>query len=125
MGVQSKFQISSANFQDLELYVLIFKDGDFFIAFCPALNLSTYGDTVGDVKTAFDDLIASYIEDCTKNNSLFEDLEKLGWRFDDGEQKTYKLNPPREINLTGLELPGGLLQYQYFEPVKFPSPISF
>jgi hypothetical protein len=38
------------NYIEVQLGVLVFQESDSYVAFCPALNLSTYGDSVNDVK---------------------------------------------------------------------------
>ena len=69
----------SDKFIEVQLGVLVFQEEDSYLAYCPALNLSTYGDNINDVKGAFDDLIAAYIEDGTKMGTLEKDLLSHGW----------------------------------------------
>jgi len=66
-------------FIEVQLGVLVFQKDEAYIAYCPALELSTYGDRIGDVKTAFDDLIKSYMEDSIKMGTLEKDLRAHGW----------------------------------------------
>jgi predicted RNase H-like HicB family nuclease len=62
---------------EVQVDVLLVKEGEFFVAFCPSLNISSYGDTDKDAKTAFDEIIQlcpnsysniknklNYIENC-------------------------------------------------------------
>lgn len=50
------------DFIDVQLGVLVFQEEDSYIAYCPALDLSTYGDNISDVKDAFDDLANCYFQ---------------------------------------------------------------
>lgn len=101
-------------FIEVQLGVLIFQEADSYLAFCPALNLSTYGESISDVKSAFDDLIAAYVEDGVKMGTLEKDLLSHGWTL---QMKVGKADPPREINLN---IPGGMLRQQFNEPFRIP-----
>ncbi len=41
----------------VQVDVLLVKEGEFFVAFCPSLNISSYGDTDKDAKKAFDEAL--------------------------------------------------------------------
>ncbi len=99
---------------EVQLGVLVFQEEDSFLAFCPALNLSTYGDSIKDVKDAFDDLMAAYIEECTKMGTLEKDLRLHGWTI---EQSAGVAFPPKEIDL---DIAAGMLRQQFSEPFRIP-----
>ena len=101
-------------FIEVQLGVLVFQEEDSYLAFCPALNLSTYGESINDVKGAFDDLIAAYIEDCTKMGTLEKDLLSHGWTL---HISAGKAEPPNEI---ALNIPAGMLRQQFNEPFRIP-----
>jgi len=104
----------SDKYIEVQLGVLIFQEEDAYLAFCPALNLSTYGDSISEVKSAFDDLIASYVEDGTRQGTLEKDLVAHGWTL---QMKAGKAAPPAEIDLN---IPGGMLRKQFSEPFRIP-----
>ncbi len=95
---------------ELHLNVLVFQQGDYYVAFCPSLNLSSYGDSINDAKTGFDEVMTSYLEECRDNGSLHEDLLKNGWTFNIQNHK--KAEPPAMVELN---IPAGLLLTQYNE----------
>ncbi|TMI68396.1 MAG: hypothetical protein E6H09_22790 [Bacteroidetes bacterium] len=103
------------NVLELQLNVLVFQQGEFFVSLCPSLNLSSYGDSVQDAKDGFDEVMKSYIEDCTKDGSLHKDLMKLGWTF---FSKQTKVIPPAQVEL---DIPGGALKKQFNENWTVPS----
>lgn len=101
------------NVLDLQLNVLVFQQGDYYVALCPSLNLSSYGDSVEEAKKGFDEVMESYLEDCEENGSLREDLIKHGWQLNDKDQN--KAEPPPVVEL---DIPGGALRIQYNESWK-------
>ncbi len=97
------------NVIELQLNVLVFQEGLYFVAFCPSLNLSSYGDSIEEAKIGFDEVMNAYLEDCKENNSLHEDLLKNGWTF---IQNAKKPEPPVKVELN---IPGGFLRTQFNE----------
>ena len=103
------------NILELQLNVLGFQEGDYYIALCPSLNLSSYGNSIDDAKTGFDEVMTSYLEECNENNSLREDLIKNGWTVNIKNHK--KADPPAMVELN---IPAGLLRTQFNENWKVP-----
>ncbi|MFZ1728903.1 MAG: hypothetical protein WBQ23_07715 [Bacteroidota bacterium] len=62
------------------LDVLILKNEKVFVAYCPGLNLSTYGDNEDDVQSAFEDAVEIFFKDTHTMGSLDRVLTKLGWK---------------------------------------------
>lgn len=63
----------------LELYV--FQENDSFIAYCPALDLSTSADSFNEAVSNFYESLQLYIECCLDNGTLQEDLAAHGWKL--------------------------------------------
>lgn len=103
------------NIIELQLNVLVFQQGNYFVALCPSLNLSSYGDSVEDAKVGFDEVMTSYLEDCKDNDSLREELLKNGWTFNIQNRK--KAEPPAMVELN---IQAGLLRTQYNENWSVP-----
>jgi len=99
---------------EIQLGVLIFQEGDSYLAYCPALQLSTYGDSVNDVKEAFEDLVRSYAEDSHKMGTLEKDLISHGWIL---QSTTGIAEPPKEFDL---DIPAGMLRKSYNQPFRIP-----
>ena len=99
---------------EVQLGVLIFQEGDSYLAYCPALSLSTYGDSINDAKDAFEDLIKSYAEDCDKMGTLEKDLLAHGWIM---QLASGIAEPPKEFDI---DIPTGMLRKSYNESFRVP-----
>lgn len=62
------------------LPVSILKEGDSFIAYTPALDLSTSGDTFEDAQKNFDEAVNIFFEELIEMGTTNEVLEGLGWQ---------------------------------------------
>ena len=47
----------SAKSVEVHVDVVLVKEGEFFVALCPSLNVSSYGHTEKEAKTAFDEAL--------------------------------------------------------------------
>jgi predicted RNase H-like HicB family nuclease len=83
--------MNSITIKSLNVGVIFYKDEDCILAYCPSLNLIGCGDTEQEAKESFDIVFEEYINYTTENNTLIEDLGKLGWEIK-GSNK--KLVPP-------------------------------
>src|SRR5437667_8757499 len=83
------------NVFELQLNVLVFQEGDFFVSYCPSLDLSSYGDSINDAKDGFDDAMKNFIEDSVKNKTLHQDLINHGWTLHKHNQ--HKAEPPAQV----------------------------
>lgn len=78
---------------EAELTVLTFKDEDgFYIAYCPSLSLSDYGDSEEKAKENFAETLALYFETTVEWGTLTKDLKDHGW--DVRSKKMKKINAP-------------------------------
>lgn len=74
---------------EVKLSVVFLREGDRFIAYSPALDLSTSGHTHDEAKKRFDEIVQIFIEELTTNGTTEEVLGDLGWR-----QKEKQWIPP-------------------------------
>ncbi len=56
------------------------REGDKFIAYAPALDLSTSGDTYEQAKKRFKEVVEIFFEEILNKGTLNEVLEDLGWK---------------------------------------------
>ena len=61
--------------------VVVFKDGDYYIAYCPSLDLAGYDETVDSAKDDFMQMLSEYFEWQIEHNTLEKDLTKHGWKI--------------------------------------------
>jgi len=62
-----------------KLPVSIFREGDSFIAYTPALDISTSGKSYSQVKKRFGELVETFLEEIVKTGNLNDVLSDLGW----------------------------------------------
>lgn len=72
--------------------VVVFKEEDIFVAYCPALELSSYGDNEMEAKEAFDEALEIFIEETSKKGTLERELLKLCWKLQQRPKPSYQ--PP-------------------------------
>ncbi len=83
---------------ECEIAVMIIKDDDnTYTAYCPALQLSTYGDSPEDVQEAFAERLAIFMEEMAGQNVLHQELIRLGWNYE--ASKTPHLTQPENVTI--------------------------
>ncbi len=75
---------------ECEVAVMIILEDDTYVAYCPALELSTYGDSEADVKDAFIERLGIFIEEMEEKNLLHSELTRLGWILEAGIKPHFK-----------------------------------
>jgi predicted RNase H-like HicB family nuclease len=105
--VDNRIKRKGDNTVEVQLSLLVFKQGDYYVALCPSLELSSYGISVDDAKAGFDDAMNLYIEHSIENGTLEKDLLEHGWKI---EQKPVKIVQPTQIELN---IPTGQLISQF------------
>jgi hypothetical protein len=74
----------------INLQMYLFKEDDSFIVYCPALDLSAYGDTEELTKKAFEDVLSINIEYMMNKGTIFDDLKNHGWIVKGKKQRKIK-----------------------------------
>ena len=85
--IKDKYMGSFANI-DFKLGVYIFFDEGYYIAYCPSLDLTAYGETEKNAKDDFKYQIKEYFNYTIENGTLDEELRKQGWRINQKEVKS-------------------------------------
>lgn len=78
---------------EVQVDVVLIKDGEYFVALCPSLNVSSYGQTQGEAKQAFDEALKIFISETDKKGSLEKELLKNGWVLQQQPKLSY--TPPK------------------------------
>lgn len=73
---------------DLDLYM--FREEHVVISYCPALDLSSYGNTKKEAIDNFIEMFKMYLEHCSENGTLIKDLKKHGWNIKSQKQRNIK-----------------------------------
>ena len=63
----------------VKLQVSIIKQGKRYVAYSPALDISTTGKNLRETQKRFAELIDIFIEELIKKNTVEEVLQDLGW----------------------------------------------
>ena len=66
---------------EVQLNVYSFKEDDSYIAYCPALDLSSYGTTEDNAMQSFKEILAITLKYMINKNTLVADLKKHGWNY--------------------------------------------
>lgn len=74
------------------LPIIISREGKHYVAYCPALDLSTVGKTEADAKRMFHEAAELFFEELVAMGTLDKALSDLGWQKD---KKTHR--PPAII----------------------------
>ena len=74
---------------EFSLPVSILREGKKYIAYTPALDLSTSGNTFDQAKKRFDEIVHLFFEEIVKENTIEKVLTELGW-----QKVNAKWNPP-------------------------------
>ncbi|RZK20309.1 MAG: hypothetical protein EOO56_12865 [Hymenobacter sp.] len=104
----------------LEVQVFLVPEGKQIVAYCPALELSTYGDSQEDAKGAFSEVLASFIQDTQAKGTLEKVLLELGWKLQQKPVVNYEPPAPSMDFLNAI----GKSQ-QNFQTITQPMTLSF
>ncbi len=66
--------------QDIKIEVQFIKEEEMFVAFSPALDLSSCGETFEEAQDNFEEAVNIFLEECSKDGTLSDVLESLGWK---------------------------------------------
>lgn len=64
---------------EVSLTGFIFKEDDTWVAYAPAVDVSSYGDSVEEAAEGLKDSVYLILEDLKETGRLEEDLRRLGW----------------------------------------------
>ena len=89
------------NLISAKLPVEIFKEGNQFIAYCPALDISTSAESLAQVRKMFAEMVDIFLEEVTKMGTIGEVLLQCGWRKVSRPKRHWE--PPRRQFITELQ----------------------
>lgn len=104
----------------VQVQVKILKEGDFLVAYCPVLELSSYGKTLEGTKRAFEGAMRIFIEETAKRGTLERELLSLGWTLRQKPSCDYQ-PPSSQRGLTSMgRLNSAGVVREYKESVRIP-----
>ena len=91
--------VTQRNALTVKLELLLIPEGDLFIAYCPALDLSSYGSTMDEAQSAFDEALELFLEDTEERGTLALVLLQLGWTLSKNDYQPPRTNLSRIMKL--------------------------
>lgn len=58
---------------------MVFQEGDVYVALCPQLNVSSFGQDIDQAKRSLEEAVEAFLEECEQMGSLEEVLEESGY----------------------------------------------
>lgn len=75
---------------NVNIQVVLFQQDGIWVAYCPALELSSYGDNEKDAKQAFEQTMNIFLSETHRKGTLERYLLKLGWQLQQIPKPIYK-----------------------------------
>ena len=75
---------------NVSLDMYLFKEGNSHIVYCPALDLSAYGDSEEHAKKSFEEIFEITIKYMLNKNTMKDDLINHGWQVKSMKQRKIK-----------------------------------
>lgn len=77
---------------NVNIELILFEEDGIWVAYCPALELSSYGDNENEAKQAFEEAMSIFLSETDRKGTLERYLLKLGWQLQQKPKPVY--NPP-------------------------------
>lgn len=77
--------------------VMLYQQGDYIIAYCPALDLSSYAATEKEAIDSFREALDIFLEYCEENGTLEQNLIACGWNLRQGYLQPEEVSVPLEL----------------------------
>lgn len=81
----------------------IFREGHQYVALCPELNVSSFGDSVEEARHSLREAVSLFLEECARLGSLHHVLEEAG--FSHAKTATPQWLSPQPIEIEPLAIP--------------------
>ncbi len=69
--------------------VALFQEDGIWVAYCPAFEVSSYGDEKGEAKQAFEEAMQIFLAETERKGTLEKYLLKLGWQLQQKPKPIY------------------------------------
>jgi len=89
--------LKKSGIENIKLTVAFIKEGKSFIAYSPALDLSTAGKTKAEARKRFEEMMGIFFEDLQSAGNTTGVLNSLGWEKRGGTGGK-KWNPPKIVS---------------------------
>ncbi len=80
-----------------EVTVMLYQQGDYIMAYCPALDLSSYAKTESEAVASFEEALGIFLDYCRENDTLEQNLVACGWKLRSGYLQPEEVTVPLEL----------------------------
>jgi predicted RNase H-like HicB family nuclease len=77
------------NSLNVSVEVALFQEDGIWVAYCPALEVSSYGDNKDEAKDAFEEAMQIFLAETERKGTLEKYLLKLGWQLQQKPKPVY------------------------------------
>lgn len=77
------------NLLNVNVQVALFQEDGIWVAYCPALEVSSYGDNKDEAKEAFEEAMQIFLAETDRKGTLERYLLKLGWQLQQKPKPVY------------------------------------
>lgn len=107
----------SAMSVEVQVDIVMVKEGEYFVVLCPSLNVSSYGHTQKEAKLAFDEALKIFMNETDKKGNLEKELLKNGWILQQQPKPFYK---PPELSVFPDAVSYKKSKLKFKEKIAFP-----
>lgn len=86
------------NLLNVKVEVALFQEDGIWVAYCPALEVSSYGDDKDEAREAFEEAMQIFLAETERKGTLEKYLLKLGWQL---QQKPKPMYNQPQISIMG------------------------
>lgn len=65
--------------QQIVVRTEVFREGDLYVAHCPDLDVSSFGETIAEASHSLNEALMVFLEECEEMGSLADVLEEAGF----------------------------------------------
>lgn len=87
---------------EIHIRAEVFQEADQYVAICPALNVSSFGETADEALESLKEAVGLFFEECQRMGTLTQVLEEAG--FSHTTTPVHQWLPPKPIGVEELSL---------------------
>jgi len=95
IGIKAQFDTVKGDKLYVELSLIEFKEGDNFLIYSPALDLTGYGQTEEDAKESFHVTLSEFVRYTTNKGTFEQELREHGWTIAKKKKKIIRFSMPQ------------------------------
>ena len=81
----------------VDVTVVLYQQGDYIVAYCPVLDLSSYATTEKEAIKSFKEALDIFLEYCDEHDTLEQNLIACGWKLRHGYVQPEEVSVPLDL----------------------------